>query len=90
MIGVGGRGRNHLRNLLQRDDVLVPAICDIDPEAIEKSQSMIRQAGQTPAAVYDRDEYAFLSLLERQDIEGVIISTPVSYTHLTLPTKRIV
>ncbi|HDS07693.1 MAG TPA: Gfo/Idh/MocA family oxidoreductase [Bacteroides sp.] len=76
MIGVGGRGRNHLRNLLQRDDVLVPAICDIDPEAIEKSQSMIRQAGQTPAAVYDRDEYAFLSLLERQDIEGVIISTP--------------
>jgi len=76
MIGVGGRGRNHLRNLLQRDDVLVPAICDIDPEAIEESQAMISQAGHTPAEVYDRDEYAFLSLLERQDIEGVIISTP--------------
>ena len=29
-IGVGLRGTNHLNNALQRDDVLVTAICDID------------------------------------------------------------
>ena len=40
-IGVGGRGRNHLQNILNRDDVIVPAICDIDPKAIVKSKSMI-------------------------------------------------
>ncbi len=37
-IGVGGRGRSHLRNLMARDDVIVPAICDIDPEAIRKTK----------------------------------------------------
>ncbi|MEE9461621.1 MAG: twin-arginine translocation signal domain-containing protein, partial [Bacteroidales bacterium] len=28
-IGVGGRGRSHLRNILRRDDIHVSAICDI-------------------------------------------------------------
>ena len=37
-IGVGGRGRSHLRNLLNRDDIIVPAICDIDPNAIERTK----------------------------------------------------
>jgi len=32
-IGVGGRGRSHLRNLLNRKDIIVPAFCDIDPDA---------------------------------------------------------
>ena len=34
MIGVGLRGTNHLNNVLHRDDVLVTAICDIDPNRI--------------------------------------------------------
>jgi len=76
LIGVGGRGRGHLQRLLNRDDVLIPAICDIDPEAIEKSQVMITQAGHQKADLYDQDENAFEKLLERDDLEGVIISTP--------------
>ncbi len=40
-IGVGGRGRNHLNNILMRDDVEVPAICDIDPEAVQKALALI-------------------------------------------------
>ena len=35
-IGVGGRGRSHLRNLLNRKDIVVPAFCDIDPDANER------------------------------------------------------
>ncbi len=35
-IGIGGRGRSHLCNVLKRTDVEIPAICDINPEAIEK------------------------------------------------------
>ncbi len=76
LIGVGGRGRSHLRNLLNRDDILVQAICDIDPEAIEKSQAMIEKAGHKKAKVYSQSEWAFLDLLDRKDIDGVIISTP--------------
>jgi len=76
LIGVGGRGRSHLGNLLRRDDVIVPAICDIDPDANEQSQNMITKAGQKKAVVYDKSEFAFLDLLAREDIDAVIISTP--------------
>ena len=75
-IGVGGRGRSHLRNLLNREDVIVPAICDIDPEAIQKSQAMLDQAGHPDVDVYTGHELAYQELLERNDVEGVIISTP--------------
>ncbi len=75
-IGVGGRGRSHLRNIMKRDDVVIPAICDIDPEAISKAQNMIAKAGRPKAAVYSDSDYAFLKMLERTDIEGVVIATP--------------
>jgi predicted dehydrogenase len=75
-IGVGLRGRNHLFLALQREDVLVNAICDIDPAAIETSQKMIREAGRKEAAVFKAGEKDFLNLLERDDLDGVIISTP--------------
>jgi len=75
-IGVGGRGRTHLRNLLKRDDIVIPAICDIDPVAVDKAQSIIIKAGHPKAEVYSGSDYAFLKLLQRDDIEGVIIATP--------------
>jgi len=75
-IGVGGRGRSHLRNILKRDDVVIPAICDIDPKAVELAQNMIVKAGRPKAVVYSEGDYAFLKLLERSDMEGVIIATP--------------
>jgi len=76
MIGVGGRGRSHLRNIFNRDDVLVPAICDIDPEANRRSLEMFSKAGQPNPEVYSESETAYQDLLERDDIAGVIISTP--------------
>jgi predicted dehydrogenase len=75
-IGLGLRGRAHLRNLLLRDDVTVPAICDIDPEALGLAGQMIAGYGHDPATAYTGDEYAYRELLERPDIEGVIIATP--------------
>jgi predicted dehydrogenase len=74
-IGVGGRGRTHLRNALARTDVKVVAICDIDPKAIEASQKMIAKAGQK-ADAYTKHEKSYLDLLARKDIDGVVISTP--------------
>lgn len=76
LIGVGGRGRSHLHNLLNRDDVVVPAICDIDPEALVKAQKQLKDAGHPRAEEYSDSEYAFLKLLSREDIDGVIIATP--------------
>ncbi len=75
-IGMGLRGTNHLRNILQRDDIRVPAICDIDPARIEIAQKEIADAGHPPAATYSDNEYSYQDLLTRNDIDGVIISTP--------------
>ena len=75
-IGVGGRGRSHLRNILRRDDIHVSAICDIDPIAIEKTLGMISEAGSEKPAVYDESEHSFEDLLLRDDIDGVVIATP--------------
>ncbi|HAY35381.1 MAG TPA: glycosyl hydrolase [Bacteroidetes bacterium] len=75
-IGVGLRGRNHLAVLLRRDDIEIPAICDIDPDAISASQKMIREFGFPEAAVYTGSEKAFEEMLERDDLDGVIIATP--------------
>jgi len=76
LIGVGLRGCSHLRNILERNDVIVPAICDIDPERIKVAQALIEKAGKKKAAVYSSGDFAFEKMLDRDDIEGVIISTP--------------
>ena len=75
-LGVGLRGRSHLGRILQRDDCNVVAICDIDPAAVSLAQKMISDAGKPSAAVYDAGEFAFEQLVERDDIDGVIIATP--------------
>lgn len=75
-IGVGDRGRTHLRNVSKYDDVEITAICDIDPVAITKAQQIFRDHSRNEAEVYTGDDYAFMKMLERDDIDGIIISTP--------------
>jgi predicted dehydrogenase len=75
-IGVGGRGRSHLRNLLYRDDINVPAICDIDPEANDKTLQMISEKGLKKPTVYSDNRLSFLDMLEKEKLDGVIIATP--------------
>lgn len=75
-IGVGGRGRGHLRNVAKYKDINITAICDVDPKAISKSQEILRDHSRKEATVYTGDDYAFIKLLERDDIDGVIIASP--------------
>jgi predicted dehydrogenase len=76
LIGVGMRGTNHLQNLLNRNDVIIPAICDIDSERITIAQGLISKAGGKKAEVYTKGEFAYLEMLKRNDLDGVVISTP--------------
>lgn len=88
-IGVGGRGRSHLHNLLNRKDVNIPAICDVDNEAIKQSLNMISKAGFSKPETYTANEHAYLKLLERDDIDGVIISTPwLWHTKMTVDSMK--
>ena len=75
-IGVGGRGRAHVGNALNRKDVDITAICDIDPMAVKKTIGMIDKAGFAKPVVYDKNELDYLNLLENKDVDAVIISTP--------------
>jgi len=75
-IGVGGRGRSHLDLITQRKDVKVPAICDTDPDAISRAQKILRNHGFDEAETYTENDYSYRKLLERDDIDGVLIATP--------------
>jgi len=76
LIGVGLRGRNHLNLLLQRPDVEVAAICDIDPRAIKASRKMFSKQGKKAPVVYDKNENIFWDMLKKEKLDGVIIATP--------------
>ncbi len=75
-IGVGLRGQSHLDMAMYRSDVEIVAICDIDPKAIAIAQQMIAKKGRKEAAVYQKGEHDFENLVQRNDIDGVIIATP--------------
>lgn len=75
-IGVGLRGTWHLENSLKRKDIEVIAICDIDPARLEICRNHLSEAGHAKVREYGRDEYDYRNLLELNDIDAVIISTP--------------
>ncbi|MEZ0608650.1 Gfo/Idh/MocA family oxidoreductase [Fibrella sp. WM1] len=75
-IGVGARGIYHVQQALYREDVEINAICDIDPKAIARANALIEKAGRKAPAAYTKGDEAFLELLKRDDIDGVVIATP--------------
>ena len=76
LIGVGLRGTNHLTNLLQRNDVRIVAICDIDSKRIDLCLDHIKKASQTLPKTFGKDTLDYKNLLEDNSIDAVIISTP--------------
>ncbi|MCB0476354.1 MAG: Gfo/Idh/MocA family oxidoreductase, partial [Flavobacteriaceae bacterium] len=76
MIGVGLRGTNHLENLLLRDDVVITAICDIDPVRTKLAVEKITGKGDKKPLVFGKDEYDYRNLLKLDTVDAVIIATP--------------
>ncbi|MCG2462279.1 Gfo/Idh/MocA family oxidoreductase [Flavobacteriaceae bacterium F89] len=76
MIGVGLRGSNHLNNLLQRADVNIIAICDIDGARIKLALDTIEKAGGNKPKIFGKDDLDYLNLLELKNVDAVIIATP--------------
>lgn len=75
-IGVGSQGTNLLKACLSMQDVVVPAICDIDKEALLRAQSLVEKAGRKAPQGYSKDEEDFRNMVLREDMDGVVISTP--------------
>ncbi|MEA1952443.1 MAG: Gfo/Idh/MocA family oxidoreductase, partial [Planctomycetota bacterium] len=80
VIGTGGRGSWHIRNLLSNNKgVVVPAICDIKPSALARGAATVKQYGGNAPETYAKDEYDYRNLLSRDDIDGVIVATGVQW-----------
>jgi len=75
-IGVGGRGTGHLRRVLRRDDVDIPAICDINMDNLTRAINLVEEARGKKPEGYSRNEEDFRRMVERDDLDGTIISTP--------------
>lgn len=88
-IGVGGRGRGHLKRSAMTAGVSIPAICDIDPDAIKQTQKILKDQGFPEAEAYTDGEHAFEKMLERDDLDGVIIATPwLWHTRMAVATMK--
>jgi predicted dehydrogenase len=72
VVGVGGRGTNHVQEYCKLPDANVVAVVDVNQAAQEKAQALVqRERGQQPKAYYDmREAYA------DKGIDAVSIATP--------------
>ena len=76
IVGTGNRGRSLLSTLLNMTNVEVKALCDIDEQALQAASSIVTKAGGKKPDEYSENEYSFRKLMDRDDIDAVIIATP--------------
>ena len=75
-VGVGGRGRNDLRNLLHTGEVEIRAICDIVESKVVQAQKMVTEAGLAKPAEYSRGPEDYKRMCARDDLDLVFTATP--------------
>jgi predicted dehydrogenase len=72
VIGPGGMGMNHVKNLAARDDVQIVAVCDVDKNRLATAASHVETAtGKRPVATGD-----MRTLLDDASIDAVFVATP--------------
>ena len=79
IVGIGMIGRAHLSSCVQRDDVQVVAVCDVDTtrrndakRRVEEAYSKANDATYRGCAAYND----FRAILARGDIDAVVIAAP--------------
>jgi hypothetical protein len=75
-IGVGARGMSHISEGILRDDVEIVPICDIQEHSLQICREYIAKKGKPAAVEYTGGLDAYKKLLDRKDIDAVIIATP--------------
>lgn len=76
LIAVGLRGQVHLEEMLKRSDVDVIAMADPDARMMADAQARIAKAGRATAEAYTQGDYDYRRMLQRSDIDAVIVSSP--------------
>jgi predicted dehydrogenase len=72
VVGVGSRGKDHVREYLKQPLATVAALCDVDTAQTERGSKMVEDAtGRKPKVYQD-----LRKLYEDKDIDAVSIATP--------------
>ncbi len=80
LIGCGGMGSEDMKKLMEKPEVQVAALCDVDKNQMPKDIKLVMEKyGKTPDLFGD-----YRKLLERKDIDAVIIGTPDHWHALNL------
>ena len=76
-IGVGGRGTYLLGLALGFDTVEVSAVCDIKPDRLDRALGLVEKSRSKRPAGYSAGPKDYRRLLERDDVDAVVIATPM-------------
>ena len=71
VVGLNGRGRDHVKQLSALKGVRVVALCDVDTDVLDRETKAIRDSGRSVETFTD-----IRRLLESKDIDVVTIATP--------------
>ena len=69
--GVGSRGQQLMRRCVEMDDVVIPAVCDLQKRHLDTVTELIEESGGDAPATYE--DHAMM--LEREELDGVIIAS---------------
>ena len=75
IVGTGNRGRSLMNVLLHMKGVEIPALCDIQKPNLDRAVDMTVKAGHKKPEAYIKDEYTYMQLMDRDDLDAVIIAT---------------
>jgi predicted dehydrogenase len=79
VIGVGGRGVQLMMWALKHPEVQVNAICDINKKHLNRALNIVKtMKGNSPAG-YSADELDYRNMLQRNDIDAVLIATSIQW-----------
>ena len=75
-IGVGARGSGHVATMMSLDGVEIVAIADNHEPSLKASVARVKNAGRKEPAAFGRGDEDYKRMLQRDDIDIVIIATP--------------
>lgn len=79
IIGTGNRGSAHLRTATEIPWVDIPAVCDVNQQALAAAQDRLQTAGRPRAEAYTGSEEAYRKMVAREDLDAVIIAAPWNF-----------
>ena len=75
IIGTGNRGTSHISTLLSIEGTEIVALCDLVKTKAENGADLCQKAGKNRPAIYCKDENTWKELLEKENLDCVIIAT---------------